>query len=976
MHTATEQRPDAQPVESSPPEINFQAVYRQLPVPIALLDSNFHFLDYNDAFGDLLGYDRKDLIGQVSHTIIASDVVPDVLKTRERFRSGQISVENVERVVVTRDGRRLFVVAQISTFQNGSDPCLYLVVYHDVSQARQRERLLLDRAELFRVAVDQSPIPLTIQDADYRFVMVNQAFCDMMGYTEQELLRRDPIDFHTPESREIMLQTREAFSENASFPWSSERALVAKDGTVVPYMLMATSSVGIDGTPLIAAVLENRVHLEKARAALVEQNKWLIRVFNHSPAGMMFAVPDGKFLRANRVLQDMIGSSDVDVLGRLLPRGANECDEPGKTFVGSRLALRRPGQDTQWLDRITSTVRHFDGSLRTVTVVTDVTREQQLQADLQSAVAQQAALLQSMDAGLAHVIGELIVRVNPALVTLCGKPSEALLGQPIEVLFEREGQWADFWPAQSGAGLKPNTGIVELRGPAGEPLRCEVTVRQVDPMRTDLGLLLTFKDVSQWLNQNDDLTRSLEDLETLIETEPLGLAHLQNGRIIRVNRAMRRLVERDSNELIGQRFEALCTLPHEVARHIDRSASSADNDLLLRATLLGANGLQTDCVLHVAHVGDPERGAVIIMVLDLSSQAKVASLALKMQGRFEAFSSLLNEAMVVVENTTGQIIHANAALADVLGLEVASVVGTGTGSLWGYLSDADRHSAAGCLKRLVQGSVSTLSVQVAHPQSGDLSIRLRMFIGEGGRESFILAEDVTASLQLEQQRLEDAVSQKEDLVREVHHRIKNNLQGVAGLLQQSAMREPMLSDILGEVAGQIHAVAQVHGLQIQDQRLSPEGVVLAISENLRHTFGQKICFQTGDDQLGQAEESGWLVPEQEAVPFALVINEIITNAFKHGDEESDVNIALMSDESSFSVLVSNVGSLPRDFDLSTLPVSPCGLGLIKALMPKRGAHLALTQKEAGRVEAFIELRSPALVVAGVRESAGSTVHDV
>ena len=67
----------------------------------------------------------------------------------------------------------------------------------------------------------------------------------------------------------------------------------------------------------------------------------------------------------------------------------------------------------------------------------------------------------------------------------------------------------------------------------------------------------------------------------------------------------------------------------------------------------------------------------------------------------------------------------------------------------------------------------------------------------GAREQVLLvASDVTEQRAEAQARFEAAIAQREMLVKEVHHRIKNNLQGVAGLLQQNAARHPEVAAIL------------------------------------------------------------------------------------------------------------------------------------------------------------------------------------
>ncbi len=51
---------------------------------------------------------------------------------------------------------------------------------------------MLSRAEMFRLMVEHSPLPISVQDQDWRLILVNQAYCDFTGYERAELLGKDP----------------------------------------------------------------------------------------------------------------------------------------------------------------------------------------------------------------------------------------------------------------------------------------------------------------------------------------------------------------------------------------------------------------------------------------------------------------------------------------------------------------------------------------------------------------------------------------------------------------------------------------------------------------------------------------------------------------------------------------------------------------------------------------------------------------
>jgi PAS domain S-box-containing protein len=147
----------------------------------------------------------------------------------------------------------------------------------------------------------------------------------------------------------------------------------------------------------------------------------------------------------------------------------------------------------------------------------------------------------------------------------------------------------------------------------------------------------------------------------------------------------------------------------------------------------------------------------------------------------------------------------------------------------------------------------------------------------GGTQLLLVASDVTEQRAAEEARLAAAIAQREMLVKEVHHRIKNNLQGVAGLLQQNAQRHPEASAAIAEAVGHVHAIAQVHGLQVgMTGPLRVKAVMEAIAQSVQRMFGRPITME-----VQGPDPHRFALTEADSIPVALTVNELLTNAIKH-----------------------------------------------------------------------------------------------
>jgi hypothetical protein len=227
--------------------------------------------------------------------------------------------------------------------------------------------------------------------------------------------------------------------------------------------------------------------------------------------------------------------------------------------------------------------------------------------------------------------------------------------------------------------------------------------------------------------------------------------------------------------------------------------------------------------------------------------------------------------------------------------------------------------------------------------------------GAGAREQVLLvASDVTEQRAEAEQRFAAAIAQREMLVKEVHHRIKNNLQGVAGLLQQHAARRPEVAAILAESVGQVQAIAQVYGLQVgAGGPLRVTSVLQAIAQSVQRTFGRAVQVQVDGDG-----PQDLVLPEAESIPVALTFNELLTNAIKHSPQ-GDVLCRLGCVGDELHVVIRNAGRLRADFNLAQFPGGVSGLGLVRALLPRRSATLSLTQ-QGDEVLAEVVLKPPSV----------------
>ncbi len=208
----------------------------------------------------------------------------------------------------------------------------------------------------------------------------------------------------------------------------------------------------------------------------------------------------------------------------------------------------------------------------------------------------------------------------------------------------------------------------------------------------------------------------------------------------------------------------------------------------------------------------------------------------------------------------------------------------------------------------------------------------------------------TADLEAANERLRTALAEKEVLLREVHHRVKNNLQVVSSLMSLQARKAPAaLKPYFQESLERVGAIGRVH-----EQLYRAEGSGAFDAAALLRTICGDIAqiYGIDRDRITCRVEAAQAVPMplDVATPLALIVSEVVSNAFKHafGDGRyGEIVVKLAENSGEIRLEIHDDGTGFAAGDAAATPQS-MGLRLIESLAGQIGGRTAWTSDQGTR----------------------------
>ena len=1000
----------------------FRALFDESPVAALLLDSEFRLIGINHAACETLGYDVDELLGQDPESLIHPDDQARHRQARAELQRGATESESAEQRFMHRDGRVVWTQLRMRAIASDSGLRHTLVVLENFTDRKifeeQLQVALRDQQTLF-----ETMSVGVAQTMSGKILLANREFAEMFGYSDGEVIGMPLWDLCIDRHHRAPNDVSGMPVVRAYQTTSGEVVLFRRDGEPVWCLVQArpiqAQEPGLEALREAIYTFQNISEIKRQREALSrslldlkEQGEELQSalaqqqlIFDTALVGLLF-VRDSRPVRANAAMEDLLACEPGALVSQMqlfshptdhlllasLSEHYQRINDTGATEFELHM-FRRKGAPI-WVAVQGRAVNPERPELGYIFAFVNIDERKRSERELRATLSELQLIFDNALVAVLYVANDLIVKANAATEQLFGYDARDWDELQISTLFATASDWNDIRElplaedevdaseaeAETKVEARARNGGVSferlMRRADGTTFWCAGYGRPIDTSAPDRGVILTLVDVDARRRSEEELRRVRNYLDLVVENLPVlvSVREAETGRFVSLNRAGETITGLTREQVVGRTWgEIYARQFADLYSELDRKALTTGTQVERpRDVMLRADGKRLTINQRVVPLfeSEPGHGAaadanaryVMSIIDDLSEEVRAETALRETEARFRQFAENIDQLVFIMTGDFSSALYVNPRYTALIGAPASELL-EDPRSVMRHIHVEDVQPVTRTLPRLVARMRrlmrSEFTARIDHPVRGVRNINVRLNpvrMEDGAIRVFGIADDVTERTRAEQQRMEQIVKQRDVLVREVHHRIKNNLQGVAGLLQQTADARPDVADILSEAATQIHAIAQVHGLQIRASGTLPVlGVAQGIFSTLSNMFGVEVRFEPPPPDLWR-----FGLPENEAVPLALVINELGTNAIKHRATRQDsIMVKVTTRPEGMEFAIENPGSLKDGFDLAQISASVSGLGLVKALLPRRGARL--TVERAGAVVATrLHLFPPAI----------------
>ncbi len=833
-----------------------------------------------------------------------------------------------------------------------------LVLYsNNVTDKKQFEKALNESEEKYRQIVEQSHDAIFITHNN-KFLFVNDSLKTLSGYTKDELYKIDVFKLIHPEDRDKLISYAKARKKGDFAPQQYTAKILTKKGDF-KICEFNVNTISYQGKTAILGTVRDFTKEREAYAALQESEKRYRNLFENVPVGLYRMTEQGQIIAANPTMIKLLGYSSIDELKKInffsmyidqktytLWKNLLKFSEKQHTH---EIRLRRKDGNIIWVRDTAKVYRdpetnelYFEG------VLEDITEQKKAKDQLVESERRFKEMANLLPQCVFESDPKLrLTYVNSFATRLTGfSQQEMLNGMKIMEWFP-EGQKSKvehFFTSILNFKQPTSNEFLALRkdGKLFPVLIFATAILRREEITGIRGVLV---DISERKNFEVALKESEARYRSLVEQSPDAIVVHENGRVLFANQAAARIYRAKSiDELIGV---PVLDFVHPDQREMVKQrilaiAKTGENQPLIKEKHIALDGTEID----VEVVGTPleyqGRMVNLAIIRDITDRLKYQRALQESEGRFKSILTSMID-MVFLFDPNGKLLFFNTPNPEELKIDLNKSIGK---PIFRYMPRTLRLQLKTTIKKLNEGQTVKLEFNQTLPngQTKWFSTNVTPMIIEQKIAGYVaVVRDITNRKESEL-KLSQALSEKEILLQEVHHRVKNNLQSLFYLIQmnKAQVKDSNSQEIFNNLQNQLKAMSLVYEQLYHSTNLAAIDMKHYLHNLLTNV---KQSFANSKDIQVSVQVDEITLPVDKALPCGLIVNELVSNAFKYAftnevKSKKEIYIGFKEQETNFQLTIRDNGTGFRiKKDLNSL--KSMGLKLV---------HLWATHQLGGKID--------------------------
>ena len=532
--------------------------------------------------------------------------------------------------------------------------------------------------KFFETIIDNIPHPTFIKDRKHRWVVLNMALSDLVGYSREKMLGKSDYDFFPKAQADFFWKKDEEMFRTGKVIDIPEEPITDKKGKI--HYLHTKKAPLRDSSGRIThlvGIIEDITERKKAEEALQTARDRLELVTRHIGVGLAIISKDYRTLWANEVLKQIFGDVEGKTCYSTYNQRTGVCPECGvrKVFQTgkSEVVHEQVGQDkfgkTIWSQIIATPIKDKKGDITAaIEVVVPITERKRTERALRESEEKYRLLVENIKEGIYSTEKGVFVSVNESMCKMFGYTKEELIGMPtwnLAVPEIRNGVRKMFFEKAAKKEYSPVE--VECIRKDGTVFFAEIRLSAFSEKQKSLGVV---SDVTDRKRTDETLKESEEKYRTLFESAPESVVIVGlDGVILDCNKEALKIGGLPKEALVGKHYTKLSAFNEkdmQKARELFSRiiAGESPKSFEIKSTVGGNRAIWVE-VFPALLKKDKQAYAAQFITRDITERKRAEEVLHQSEEKYRLLVENANEAIIIAQD--GWLKFVNPKMTEIMG---------------------------------------------------------------------------------------------------------------------------------------------------------------------------------------------------------------------------------------------------------------------------------------------------------------------